>query len=404
MAEAYTAAWNAHDLPAVLALFAPDAVVRERGGRCRPPCGTPATRRWCAPTWTGSTTAQLRHGGLVWVTGRAGDRGLGGGALRAALPPRGGRVPRRRGRGGLVVPGVRRPLPAGAGRRPGRGRRGSGGARRPDRGAQPRPVARVRAAAVGRGERGRGPGGGDPVRRPLGDGPSLPLSGPPRRAPPNRPARRPSCGWATRRATTRQRWAAQAPTWAGWPRGTRSRPASASRRRPTTRWPRTAPRCRLRCAGGARRLAALAQRCGLAAPAVAVRSSALDEDGGTASFAGQHETILNVTGADALEDAIVRCWRSLDAERARAYRAHHGLGDEGARLAVLVQQLVPASPPGWSSARTPSPTGATRRSSPPATAWGKPRGRDRHPRHVRRAHGRSQAIRRSSAASSARRR
>src|SRR5688572_18808420 len=32
VAAAYTAAWNAHDLPAVLALFAPDAVVRERRG------------------------------------------------------------------------------------------------------------------------------------------------------------------------------------------------------------------------------------------------------------------------------------------------------------------------------------------------------------------------------------
>ena len=36
VAEAYTAAWNAHDLPAVLALFAPDAVVRERRGAVPP--------------------------------------------------------------------------------------------------------------------------------------------------------------------------------------------------------------------------------------------------------------------------------------------------------------------------------------------------------------------------------
>ena len=92
--------------------------------------------------------------------------------------------------------------------------------------------------------------------------------------------------------------------------------------------------------------AALGQRCGLAAPAVAVRSSAPDEDGGTASFAGQLETILNVTGADALEGAIVRCWRSLAGERARAYRARRGLSVEGTRLAVLVQQLVPADAAG----------------------------------------------------------
>ena len=36
VAEAFTAAWNAHDLPAVLALFAPDAVVRERWGAVPP--------------------------------------------------------------------------------------------------------------------------------------------------------------------------------------------------------------------------------------------------------------------------------------------------------------------------------------------------------------------------------
>jgi pyruvate,water dikinase len=88
--------------------------------------------------------------------------------------------------------------------------------------------------------------------------------------------------------------------------------------------------------------AALAERCGFAAPAVAVRSSALDEDGGAASFAGQHQTTLNVLGADPLEQAIVRCWRSLHEERALAYRAQHSLSVEGARLAVLVQQLVPA--------------------------------------------------------------
>ena len=42
----------------------------------------------------------------------------------------------------------------------------------------------------------------------------------------------------------------------------------------------------------------------------AVRSSAVDEDGATASFAGQHETYLNVVGADAIIQAVTRCWDS----------------------------------------------------------------------------------------------
>jgi phosphoenolpyruvate synthase/pyruvate phosphate dikinase len=39
----------------------------------------------------------------------------------------------------------------------------------------------------------------------------------------------------------------------------------------------------------------------------AVRSSAVDEDGIAASFAGQHKTYLNITGADAILQAVVHC-------------------------------------------------------------------------------------------------
>ncbi len=88
--------------------------------------------------------------------------------------------------------------------------------------------------------------------------------------------------------------------------------------------------------------AELARRCGVEDPPVAVRSSAADEDSGGASFAGQHETYLNVRGADAVCAAVVRCWRSLWLPRALSYRREQGLAVEGARLAVLVQQLVPA--------------------------------------------------------------
>jgi pyruvate,water dikinase len=72
----------------------------------------------------------------------------------------------------------------------------------------------------------------------------------------------------------------------------------------------------------------------------AVRSSAVDEDGNTASFAGQHETYLNIVGADAIIEAITRCWESAYSERALEYRRQQGLSVKHPQLAVLVQQLV----------------------------------------------------------------
>lgn len=87
---------------------------------------------------------------------------------------------------------------------------------------------------------------------------------------------------------------------------------------------------------------ALAHRVGYPDVPVAVRSSALDEDGDLASFAGQHETELNLVGIDAVLGAIVRCWASGRNERALAYRKQQGLNTAEVRLAVLVQQLVMA--------------------------------------------------------------
>ncbi len=54
--------------------------------------------------------------------------------------------------------------------------------------------------------------------------------------------------------------------------------------------------------------------------AVAVRSSATAEDLPTASFAGQHESFLNVRGAQALMEACRRCFASLFTDRAISYR------------------------------------------------------------------------------------
>jgi pyruvate,water dikinase len=86
----------------------------------------------------------------------------------------------------------------------------------------------------------------------------------------------------------------------------------------------------------------LAVLTGEAAPSVAVRSSAVDEDGDCASFAGQHETYLNIAGVEAIAEAVRRCWASAHAPRALEYRRLHGLPIERVRLAVLVQHLVQA--------------------------------------------------------------
>lgn len=86
----------------------------------------------------------------------------------------------------------------------------------------------------------------------------------------------------------------------------------------------------------------------LASPAdhkVAVRSSGTAEDLAAASFAGQHDTFLNVSGENALLDAVRACWASLWSPRAVGYRAHEGW-DAGREpqlaLAVVVQVMVPA--------------------------------------------------------------
>lgn len=88
-------------------------------------------------------------------------------------------------------------------------------------------------------------------------------------------------------------------------------------------------------------LRALEKRIGCTDPVLAVRSSAIGEDGGGSSFAGQHETVLGVRGVDAVTAAVITCWRSAGSERARAYREERGI-DGPVRMPVLVQQLVEA--------------------------------------------------------------
>ena len=74
---------------------------------------------------------------------------------------------------------------------------------------------------------------------------------------------------------------------------------------------------------------------------LAVRSSSVAEDGDAASFAGLHDTELELT-ADEVAPAVLRCWASLWSERAIGYRARRGLALDGDAMAVVVQALVPA--------------------------------------------------------------
>ena len=80
--------------------------------------------------------------------------------------------------------------------------------------------------------------------------------------------------------------------------------------------------------------------------AYAVRSSATSEDLPEASFAGQHDTILNVCGEAALLDRVRACWASLYTDRAILYRLENGIAAREVALAVVVQRMVGAEKSG----------------------------------------------------------
>lgn len=84
----------------------------------------------------------------------------------------------------------------------------------------------------------------------------------------------------------------------------------------------------------------------LGAGAVAVRSSATAEDLPRASFAGQQDTVLGVSGADPVTAAVRRCWSSLWTARALAYRTRQGIDHAEVAAAVVVQRMVAADAAG----------------------------------------------------------
>ncbi|KAA3661145.1 MAG: phosphoenolpyruvate synthase [Chloroflexi bacterium] len=72
----------------------------------------------------------------------------------------------------------------------------------------------------------------------------------------------------------------------------------------------------------------------------AVRSSATAEDLPTASFAGQHDTYLNIIGKDSILKHMRKCWASLFTDRAVMYRIHNRFDHRKVFLAVVVQRMV----------------------------------------------------------------
>lgn len=72
----------------------------------------------------------------------------------------------------------------------------------------------------------------------------------------------------------------------------------------------------------------------------AVRSSSTFEDLAQAAFAGQHDTYLNVRGADAVIAKVRDCFISLWSDRAVLYRHHQGFSQREASMAAVVQRQV----------------------------------------------------------------
>lgn len=114
--------------------------------------------------------------------------------------------------------------------------------------------------------------------------------------------------------------------------------------------------------------AELSAHCGLDEVPVAVRSSATAEDSPDASFAGEHDTYLWVTGADNVIEKIKACWASLYTDRAIAYREKMGYDHNHVDMSVAVQKMV--KPRAAGVAFTLDPTNGDRSSICIDSAWG----------------------------------
>jgi pyruvate,water dikinase len=88
--------------------------------------------------------------------------------------------------------------------------------------------------------------------------------------------------------------------------------------------------------------------------ATAVRSSASDEDSAQGSFAGLHESYLNIEGTAAIVDHIKLVWASLWSDAALLYRRELGLNPENSAMAVVVQEIVSGTSSGVAFSQNPN--------------------------------------------------
>jgi pyruvate,water dikinase len=90
--------------------------------------------------------------------------------------------------------------------------------------------------------------------------------------------------------------------------------------------------------------------------AVVVRSSAPEEDAAASSFAGLHESYVNVQGADAILEHICKVWASLWSDAALLYRQEIGLDVKKSSMAVVIQEIVVGEKSGVAFSQSPNDT------------------------------------------------
>ncbi len=73
---------------------------------------------------------------------------------------------------------------------------------------------------------------------------------------------------------------------------------------------------------------------------IAVRSSALDEDSGAFSFAGQLSSFLFIKGTESIIESIKKCWASAYSERSLSYRIENSISLENISVSVVLQKMI----------------------------------------------------------------